>query len=168
MNSVEILKQVEQDWQRTRPEIDPQPMVSVLALLRAAMAVQKKTEILFSEYGLNTATFGVLATLRRSAPPEGMVLSQLADYVLVTRAAITNRVDRLEKRGLVERCSVEHDRRTSLLRLTLQGREMIDEIIPQHVENERQLLATLDRKEQALLHTLLLKLLSGIESVEAK
>lgn len=81
MNSAEILKQVERDWQTARPEIDPQPMVAVLAILRTAMAVQRKTEELFAEYGLNTATFGVLATLRR-ASEEGMTLSQLARFVL--------------------------------------------------------------------------------------
>lgn len=163
MNSADILKQIEQDWQKTRPEIDTRPIVSVLAILRTAMAVQRQTEVLFSKYGLNTATFGVLATLRRSAPPKGMMLSQLADFVLVTRAAITNRVDRLEKRGLVERCSVKYDRRAYLIRLTPVGKDMIDEILPIHVENERQLLMALDDEEQRLLDTLLLKLVSGIE-----
>lgn len=163
MNNAEILKQVELDWKTVRPDLDPWPMLAVLALLRTTIEVEKVTESLYTTYGLNTATFGVLATLRRSAPIEGMTLTQLAQFVLVTPASITNRVDRLEKRGLVERHAVEGDRRCWLVRLTPEGHQLIDEILPKHIANERRLLSGLDEQEQRQLYQLLLKLSAGIE-----
>jgi len=161
-NNVEILEQVKRDWQNRQPDIDPWSMVAVSAILRTALEVEKATEKLFVTYGLNAATFGLLATLRCSAPPEGMTLTQLAQFVLVTPASITNRVDRLEERGLVKRQAVAGDRRCWLVHLTPEGKKLIDEIMPKHIENERQLLSVLDEKEQQQLYALLLKLLSGL------
>lgn len=163
MNKADRIRQVALDWKVTRPEIDPRPMVRVLAVLRSALELEKATEKLFARYDLNTATFGVLATLRRSSPPEGMTLSQLAQFVLVTPASITNRVDRLEARGLVERYDATNDRRCWLVRLTQKGYDLINELIPQHVENERQLLSGLNEQEQEQLYLLLLKLLASLE-----
>lgn len=162
MNNVEILAQVQRDWQKTRPDIDPSSMVTVLAIRRTALEEEKFTEKLFSQYDLNAATFGLLATLRCSAPPEGMTLTQLAQFVLVTPASITNRVDRLEERGLVKRQAVPGDRRRWLVQLTASGENLVDEIIPKYLESQRQFLSVLDHKEQQQLYLLLLKLLSGL------
>lgn len=163
MNTIEILEQVKRDWQKTLPDIDPWATLTVLAILRTALEVEKVREELFAAYGLNAATFGLLMTLRSSAPLEGITLTQLAQFVLVTPASITNRVDRLEQRGLVKRQPVAGDRRCWLVQLTSQGRQLIDEIIPKYVENERQLLSVLDDEEQQQLHKLLLKLLSSLQ-----
>lgn len=165
MNNVEILAQVQRDWQKRRPDIDPWSMVTILAIRRTALEEEKFTEKLFSKYDLNAATFGLLATLRCSAPSEGMTLTQLAQFVLVTPASITNRVDRLEERGLVKRQSVPGDRRRWLVQLTPSGEELVDEIIPKYLENERQLLSVLDEKEQQQLYLLLLKLLSSLTDI---
>ncbi|MFB2936356.1 MarR family winged helix-turn-helix transcriptional regulator [Aerosakkonemataceae cyanobacterium BLCC-F154] len=162
MNNVEILAQVQRDWQKTRPDIDPSSMVTVLAIRRTALEEEKIAEKLFTKYDLNAATFGLLTTLRCSAPAEGITLTELAQFVLVTPASITNRVDRLEERGLVKRQAVPGDRRRWLVQLTSTGQELVDEIIPKYLENQRQLLSVLDDKEQQLLHFLLLKLLSSL------
>jgi DNA-binding MarR family transcriptional regulator len=167
MNNPEILAQVKRDWQKMHPDIDPSSMVTVLAIRRTTLEEEKLTEKLFTKYDLNAATFGLLATLRCSAPPEGMTLTQLAQFVLVTPASITNRVDRLEERGLVKRQAVPGDRRRWLVELTPTGQELIDEIIPQYLENERQLLSVLDDKEQEQLYFLLLKLLSSFTSLNS-
>jgi len=162
MNNVEILAQVQGDWQKTRPDIDPFSMVTILAIRRTALEEEKCTEKLFSKYDLNAATFGLLATLRCSAPSEGMTLTQLAQFVLVTPASITNRVDRLEERGLVKRQAVPGDRRRWLVQLTPTGESLVDEIIPKYLEKEQQLLSVLNDNEQQQLYLLLLKLLSGL------
>ena len=63
---------------------------------------------------------------------------------MVTSGAITNRIDRLEAKGLVERVRDTGDRRSVRIRLTPRGLALVDELVAQHVANEERLLAALD------------------------
>ena len=74
---------------------------------------------------------------------------------------MTNRLDRLEKAGLVERRPDPDDRRGKLIALTAAGKQVIDETIRRHVANEARLLSVLSTKEQEQLGQLLRKLISG-------
>jgi DNA-binding MarR family transcriptional regulator len=76
---------------------------------------------------------------------------------------MTKRIDRLEREGLVERRPDPKDRRGTLIRLTAQGRALIDEALETHLANEEQLLEHLSAAERARLDALLRKLLSGLE-----
>jgi DNA-binding MarR family transcriptional regulator len=80
---------------------------------------------------------------------------------MVTTGAITNRIDRLEQRGLVERASAP-DRRKVIVRLTPKGCALVDEIVHSHMEAEREVLAALSERQQrdlvAMLRTTLLSL----------
>ncbi|MFD0475211.1 MarR family winged helix-turn-helix transcriptional regulator [Nonomuraea thailandensis] len=67
---------------------------------------------------------------------------------MVTSGAITNRIDRLAAKGLVERLPDEEDRRSIRVRLTAQGLAKIDELVGPHVENEARLLAELGPRER--------------------
>ena len=78
-------------------------------------------------------------------------------------SVLTNRLDRLEKSGLIARTPNPEDRRGTLVVLTEEGLELINRIVPLHVENEARALATLSRKEQEMLEGLLEKLLDGLD-----
>jgi DNA-binding MarR family transcriptional regulator len=78
---------------------------------------------------------------------------------MVTSGAITNRVDKLSAKGLVERKPCPGDRRAVLVRLTLAGKELIDATLPGHLRNEERILTALDADERAQLDILLRKLL---------
>jgi DNA-binding MarR family transcriptional regulator len=73
---------------------------------------------------------------------------------MVTTGAITNRIDRLETRGLVERARTD-DRRKVIVRLTARGRELVDEVVGEHLTTERQILAALSPRQQQELARLL-------------
>jgi DNA-binding MarR family transcriptional regulator len=82
---------------------------------------------------------------------------------MVTTGAMTNRVDRLEQRGLVERSTVPGDRRKMLVRLTPSGLELVDEVVQGHLDTERELLRSLSSSQQASLARLLRTALIGLD-----
>ena len=73
---------------------------------------------------------------------------------MVTTGAITNRIDRLEQRGLVERAGAD-DRRKVIVRLTQEGLRLVDEVATTHMATERELLAHLSEEQRDELAQLL-------------
>lgn len=79
-----------------------------------------------------------------------------------TSGAMTGRIDRLERDGLVERTDNPGDRRGTIVKLTQAGFALIDAMMMDHVENERRVPAGLTRPEEETLAELLAKLLSTL------
>ena len=76
---------------------------------------------------------------------------------------MTNRLDRLESAGHVDRRLDPSNRRSILVSLTGSGRELVDTVVTEHVENERRLLSSLDPADRRALDALLRRLLAGLE-----
>lgn len=117
---------------------------------------------LFAAAGLHAGEFDVLATLRRSGPPYELTPTALYEATMVSSGGMTSRLDRLEKAGLVARRPHPEDRRASLVALTAAGHDLLDDLLPRHVENERRVLAGLEAAEQQQLNALLAKLLHSL------
>jgi len=164
MNTDDLLNRIELDWSRERPDLTSLPMLTIIPVQRVSALLDRELGAFFSRFDLTPASFDVLATLRRSAPVEGLQLSQLSNLMAITPPAVTKRVDNLEARGWVQRADHATDRRAFLVRLTERGRALVDEVLPHHVENEERLLAPLSQDERALLRTLLVKLAQSIEA----
>jgi DNA-binding MarR family transcriptional regulator len=81
---------------------------------------------------------------------------------LVTSGAITQRLDRLEQKGLITRTRSEADGRAVVVTLTRAGREALDAALPDHLETERGMLAGLSEAEQEDLAELLRRLLVSL------
>jgi DNA-binding MarR family transcriptional regulator len=81
---------------------------------------------------------------------------------MVTSGAVTNRLDRLVAKGYVTRDVDPANRRTVVVALTPEGRELIDRAVTAHLENERRILASLGPDEQEALAGLLRTLLLGL------
>ncbi|MFI9634705.1 MarR family winged helix-turn-helix transcriptional regulator [Nocardia sp. NPDC051929] len=131
-------------WQRERPDVDVSPMHVVGRIQRLARLVDQDLKRFFGEFGMEFWEFDVLATLRRSGAEEGLTAGALLQVAMVTSGAITNRIDRLETKGLVVRKPCAEDRRAVRIHLTEQGRTLIDDLLPKHMANEQRLLAALD------------------------
>jgi DNA-binding MarR family transcriptional regulator len=116
-----------------------------------------------AEHGLNTASFDVLATLRRSGPPFALSPGDLMASTMVTSGTMTNRIDQLEKVGLVERRQSEDDRRSFLISLTDKGFGVIDAAVTAHVNTQGRLVSGLLERDQRQLDALLKAFLAGIE-----
>ncbi len=150
-------------WRGEMPSLDLLPM-EVVGLLKATTAIARTSlESFCREHGLQLGEFDVLATLRRAGAPYSLAPTQLFRDMMITSGGMTNRLDRLEKAGLIRRAPNPEDRRGTLVSLTPKGLDLITHVIPQHVDNEAALLSPLDRKEQEQLRALLGKLLAGLE-----
>jgi MarR family 2-MHQ and catechol resistance regulon transcriptional repressor len=105
--------------------------------------------------------FGVLEVLLHKGP---MPINTIGKKVLLTSGSITALVDRLEKRGFVERFDDASDRRVRLVRLTDTGRALIKEAFARHEEHMDEAVADLSQDELAKLIELLKKLGYGAEA----
>lgn len=85
---------------------------------------------------------------------------------MVTSGAVTKRVDRLERVGLLTRGPDPGDRRGVLVSLTPEGLELANQAVEQHVANEERLLAALSPKDREQLARLLRKLGESLRSAE--
>lgn len=133
--------------------------------MRLASLFQQSYAEAFEPLGLNEGDYGVLAPLRRSGAPFELTPTELARLRMMTSGGMTAALDRLERKGLIERVPNPADRRGSLVRLTETGRDIVDAAMTRHVAVEQQLLSGLDDDEQAQLIALLRKLLRRVDSV---
>jgi len=152
-----------EQWARERPELPALPMAVFGRLADAAERVTRDhMDPLFARSGLQRGEFDVLATLRRSGAPYRLSPTQLYGALMISSGGMTNRLDRLENAGLVERHPDPGDRRGKLIALTENGKRVVDETIARHVANEERLLAVLTAAEQEQLNALLRKLITGL------
>jgi len=156
-------RRAQEEWQRERPDIDANVMALVGRLLQATHLLERNWFLpLAAQFELHQGEFDVIATLRRSGSPYAMTPTDLHEGLMLSSGAMTSRLDRLERKGLIERVPSPNDRRSTLVRLSPAGLALIDKLLPLHVANEQQALASLTQKEQAQLDGLLAKLLVGL------
>jgi DNA-binding MarR family transcriptional regulator len=103
--------------------------------------------------------FSTLMVLGQFAPVNGRQLSKLMN---INPGTISMYVQRLVKKGLVQREQDQGDRRNWWLNLTETGQEVFEAMIASTVEYTRDFLSTLDEIEQEALHKLLLKASHGL------
>ncbi len=151
-------------WRRERPDLDLEPMEVLSRVSRLSRHLDVARRAAFAEHGIEQWEFDVLAALRRGGAPYQLSPGQLLRETLVTSGTMTNRVDRLAARGLVERLPDPHDRRGVLVRLTEQGRETVDGALAALLELERPLLRGMGREDRHQLAGLLRRLATSVES----
>ena len=150
-------------WQRERADLDLRPMEVLSRVTRLGHHLDRARRQAFTEHRLESWEFDVLAALRRAGTPYELSPGRLLKETLVTSGTMTNRVDRLAARGLVERLPDPHDRRGVLVRLTSTGRTTVDGALEGLLHRERDLLAGLDTADQTRLAGLLRSLVVAFE-----
>jgi DNA-binding MarR family transcriptional regulator len=150
-------------WQRERADLDLQPMEVLSRVTRLGHHLDRARRQAFAEHGVESWEFDVLAALRRAGAPYELSPGRLLRETLVTSGTMTNRVDRLAARGLVERLPDPHDRRGVLVRLTDAGRAKVDGALDGLLSRERDLLTGLGAADQKRLAGLLRSLVLPFE-----
>lgn len=156
----EILEQ----WSEERPELDTASLgvvIRVMALYRRFL--REATEAL-EEMELELFEYDVLSALRRQGKPFSLPATALARETGLSGGAMTNRVDKLESRGLVGRKRDEHDRRGVVVSLTARGRRKIDAAIQLRLDAADESLADISPAERTRLAELLRKVCLAGES----
>lgn len=147
-----------EQWRRERPDLDPSPMHVIGRISRLHLVLHERLLRVFERYDLGRGEFDVLATLRRAGEPYELTAGELWGATMVTSGAVTKRVDRLERAGLVVRRAAADDARGRLVKLTDRGLQVIDDAIVEHVRHEDRLLSGLTASERSTLTDLLRKL----------
>jgi DNA-binding MarR family transcriptional regulator len=157
----DLVDEILEQWRRERPDLDCGPMEVFGRLNRLDLMSNAAIEARLGEHGLSRGEFDVLATLRRSGMPYTLAPTAVSRWMLLSSAAMTNRVERLEAAGLVDRRPDPGVRRGLVVALTPDGRRVVDAAVADHVENERRMLEPLSEDERRTLNALLRKLLLG-------
>ncbi|OCJ04496.1 transcriptional regulator [Rhizobium sp. AC27/96] len=151
-------------WRRERPDLDTTAMGLFGRMRNLTLHLSREMEKTFGRFGLNSANFDMLATLRRSGEPYTLSPSDLMDTMMVSSGTMTNRIDQLEKAGLVARSQNPNDGRSFLISLTPEGFRLIDAAVTAHVETQARLVSSLSHEERTALDDLLRNYLASFES----
>lgn len=150
-------------WRRERPELDLAPLAVFSRVSRLARHLDRARRAAFAEHGVEAFEFDVLAALRRAGTPYELSPGQLVRETLVGSGTMTNRLDRLEARGLVRRRPDPDDGRGVRVRLTARGRSSVDTVLTDLVDRERALLGGMSDRDRQRLAGLLRALLGAFE-----
>ncbi|NGO71675.1 MarR family winged helix-turn-helix transcriptional regulator [Streptomyces boncukensis] len=152
-----------EQWRSQRPELaDGLKAVEVLGRIQRMQRVHDQHfKELSDEFGITMGEFDMLAALRRSGPPYTLSAGTFVKAAMVSPGAITNRIDRMEDKGLVERVRESADRRSVQIRLTEPGKDLIDKAIAAHLRGYDQILSVLTPQEREQLALGLRKILEA-------
>jgi len=140
------------------PEINPAAVIAMLGIKTASEEIQQSIlDVLQRDYQLSEGKFCALVVLHQYGK-EGIAPSLLAAKVGVTRATISNMLQRMERDGLVDIRPAAQDGRAKVVRLTEAGCDFMEEILPPHYLRVSKLMEKLTEVEQKELIKLLEKL----------
>ena len=145
-------------WSRERADLDFSPLQVLSRVGRLARHLERARRTAFAASDLELWEFDVLYALRRAGAPYQLSPKALLQQTLVSSGTMTNRIDRLVTRALVERRTDPNDGRGILVVMTEQGRERVDAAISTLLEAESELLDRLPKADQERLSGLLRKL----------
>ncbi|MEO8727694.1 MAG: MarR family transcriptional regulator [Acidobacteriaceae bacterium] len=135
-----------------------------LVLWKAARSLEAHATCSIEAAGMCGSDFGVMEALLHKGP---LSVSVLGAKVLLSSGSITTAVDRLERRGLVERGGDASDRRARIVHLTAAGRKLIRRLFKEHERAMEKAVSALGMGERAVLMGLLRKLGRGAEEIRA-
>jgi len=150
-------------WARELPDVDVTPLGSLSRISRLAKHLDRARKDAFAAHELDVWEFDVLAALRRQGRPYVLSPGELIRATLSTSGTMTNRVNRLEARGLVIRRPNNDDRRGVLVQLTGEGRVRVQQALADLLAYERRVLAAIEPEAREDLAVLLRRLLAPFE-----
>lgn len=125
-----------------------------LRLLTCTTVIEKRIKRRFSDqYGITLPRFDVMAALDRH--PEGMTMSQLSAALLVSNGNVTGVVQTLARDRYVSIAPAPNDGRSSIVRLTVEGRDCFAGLAEAHHGWIDAMLAGLDRDQRNAIYDLL-------------
>src|SRR6476660_4008418 len=150
------------------PDLDLEVEGIVDRIAGLARRLQRTMDETLAEFGLDTAENKVLSILAQGGEPYRSTPGRLAARMELSSGAMTNRLDRLEQAGLVQRLPDPDDRRGVLVELTDAGRTAWEQSVSAQAEQESLVAAALSVKEKQELNALLRRLMREFERREQK
>ena len=132
------------------PSLTAEELAAYFAFRRAGDLLQRAVTGQLRPYGLTEVQFTVLAQL--GPAPEGIGMSELAQTLVVSKGGLTYQAKQLEARGVVARIADPQDDRAVRMTLTSEGRALLEQVLPEHIAQMRELF--FDRIDPAALQTM--------------
>ncbi|WP_428240599.1 MarR family winged helix-turn-helix transcriptional regulator [Gynuella sp.] len=154
---------IRKQWSTERPELELLPMELIGRMSRIYKRGMRLLEECHLEFDLKPGEFDVLATLRRSGAPHTLTPSELFQSMMLSSGAMTNRLDKLEQKGLISRSHSHEDRRSVTVTLTDKGLALINQAVTAHLQTQALLLSELTQDQQQQLNQLLKNWLISLE-----
>jgi DNA-binding MarR family transcriptional regulator len=156
-----------EQWSEERPELETESLGVVVRIMSLSRAFLRQATEALAPLELELFEYDVLSALRRQGRPYGLPATSLAKETGLSSGAMTNRIDKLEERGLVSRNPDESDRRAVIVALTPEGKRAIDDAVQLRLDAADESLQGLSPLEIGNLASLLRKIrLTGTEATE--
>ncbi|MER5782138.1 MarR family transcriptional regulator [Streptomyces mobaraensis] len=155
-------------WRRERPGTPTGSIEIVTPIWQLAKLFADDRNRALRQAGIDAATLDLLSVIRRSGPPYALTTRELTRRTLVTAGAISQRVARAEREGLVERAPGTTGRRAVLVTLTPEGHALIERSVDTVLGREAMLIEGLSDHERATLAALLAKLTTDVRHRTAR
>ena len=159
MKNTDLIDHLQKQWSHERPDLDSSSFAIAARVLVLSKLLERRVTRALAPLDLSLWAFDVLATLRRHGEPYRLTPSELSRATMLTSGAMTNRLDRLEARGLVRREADPGDRRGVRVILTERGLKLVDKAIEVRFAEARNAVATLSAGDRRTLENLLRNLL---------
>jgi DNA-binding MarR family transcriptional regulator len=155
-------------WSREQPGLDGRVEGIVVRMQVLTRYLDRRRDAALASYGLQWWEFKTLHMLRRGGTPYRTTPGVLAKQLGMSAAAMTNRLDALERRGFVVRGHDPDDRRKVVATLTRAGQAVWEQSIGEIEKLEQELVRTLPAKDQDVLEELLRRLVRVTEQEDVK
>lgn len=151
-------------WLRERPDTPVDGIGIVTRVWQCAKLLGEERRRVLAAAGADTAILDLLSVLRRSGSPYRLTTRELTEHTLVTAGAISQRVARAEREGLVERATETDGSRAVTITLTPAGHELVERLVDHVLERENELISGLTTEQQAALTELLRAFLDDLHT----
>jgi len=155
------------EWNEDIPELDLTVEGIVDRICNLTRYINRSADETFAAFDLNHGEWKVLLSLRRTGPPYRRSPGWLAEHLSLSSGAMTNRLDSLERAGLVRRLPDPNDRRALQVELTEEGHRVWEESIGAQAVKEAAIASALDDDEKEQLTNLLRRLMLQFEGQRA-
>lgn len=151
-------------WAKSLPGVDTEGMAIIGRARRITLALRPGIEAIFKVHGLDAGEFDVLASILRAGAPYRLRPTELYRALMISSGGLTDRLMRLEERGLIRRVSAPDDKRSLLVELTKQGQRRAEAAFREDMAHEKKMLSGLTAEERKTLAALLAKFAAHLEA----
>jgi DNA-binding MarR family transcriptional regulator len=145
-------------WRRELPGVRTEAIEIITPVWRIAKVLADDRRRTLAGLGVDSSTLDLLSVIRRAGPPYELTTREIARRTLVTAGAVSQRVARAERAGLVTRANSPLSRRAVSVRLTEAGQALVESTVRRLLEHEADLIGTLTAEERTSLTAILAKL----------